>query len=167
MRVFLFLWINLSVMSSVIAEPRLHCSLQSKNLQIYIEMHKVLFMQRDTSRVEEFYADTILSHNSDGGGPGSIVTADRMRKMWDRSRQHYPERVLEAELILCVDSFVIVRTTINSHFNTPLEGYAPTGEAYKSTATDIYRFEDGKVVERWGNADRLHEYRQLGFKLVK
>jgi predicted ester cyclase len=47
----------------------------------------------------------------------------------------------------------------------PVLGHAPTGKPYSITATDIYRFEDGKVVERWGNADLVTLFRQLGFQL--
>ena len=32
---------------------------------------------------------------------------------------------------------------------------------------DIYKFDNGKVVERWGNADVAFIFRQLGFKMVK
>ncbi len=149
------------------AQLRIHCDGNTENLNTYLEIHKVLFSDRDTTRVEEFYADEVLSHNNDAGGPGSIVRPDDMRAMWDASRTNNPERVLEDELILCVDDFVVVRTTIKSHFNVPLAGYPPTGEPYQATATDIYRFEDGKVVERWGNADVAYIFQQLGFKMVK
>ena len=87
--------------------------------------------------------------------------------MWEASKKNNPERVLEDELILCVDDFVVVRTIIKSSFSTPLAGYPPTGEPYVITGIDIYRFADGKVVERWGNADVAYIYRQLGFKMVK
>jgi len=149
------------------AQLRIHCDGQTENLNTYLEIHKVLFSDRDTTRVEEFYADQIISHNNDTGGPGSLVSSDSMRDMWDASKKNNPERVLEDELILCVDDFVVVRTMIKSSFNTPLAGYEPTGEPYEATAIDIYRFEDGKVVERWGNADVAYIFRQLGFKMVK
>ena len=149
------------------AQLRIHCDGQTENLNTYQQIHKILFTDRDTTRVEEFYADEIISHNNDAGGPGSIVKADDMRKMWDASKKNNPERVLEDELILCVDDFVVVRTTIKSSNNTPIMGYPPTGQPYEATATDTYRFENGKVVERWGNADVAYIYRQLGFKLVK
>ena len=149
------------------AQLRIHCDGQSENLNTYLEIHKVLFTDRDTTRVEEFYAAEVTSHNNDAGGPGSVVTPDEMRAMWDASLKNNPKRVLEDELILCVDDFVVVRTTVKSANNTPILGYPPTGQPYEITATDTYRFENGKVVERWGNADLAFMYRQLGFKMVK
>ncbi len=158
---------GLALSAPASAQLRIHCDGQTENLNTYLEIHKVLFSDRDTTRVEEFYADEVISHNNDAGGPGSVVTPDDMRGMWDASRKNNPGRVLEDELILCVDDFVVVRTTIKSNFNTPLAGSPPTGEPYEATAIDIYRFEDGKVVERWGNADVAYIFRQLGFKMMK
>jgi predicted ester cyclase len=149
------------------AQVQIFCDGQTENLNTYLQIHKVLFMDRDTTRVSEFYADEIISHNNDAGGPGSLVKSDDMKKMWEASKKNNPERVLEDELILCVDDFVVVRTIIKSSFSTPLAGYPPTGEPYVITGIDIYRFADGKVVERWGNADVAYIYRQLGFKMVK
>ena len=34
----------------------------------YLGMHEVLFMERDTTRVGEFYAEEFISHNQDEGG---------------------------------------------------------------------------------------------------
>ena len=149
------------------AQVQIYCDGQAENLNTYLQIHKVLFSDRDVSRVEEFYADEIISHNNDAGGPGSVVKPDDMRKMWESSLKNNPERVLEDELILCVDDFVVVRTVIKSSFNPPLAGSPPTGEPYEITGIDIYRFDDGKVVERWGNADVAFIFRQLGFKMVK
>jgi predicted ester cyclase len=149
------------------AQVQIYCDGQTETLNTYLQIHKVLFMDRDTTRVEEFYADEIISHNNDAGGPGSVVRPDDMRKMWEESLKNNPERVLEDDLILCVDDFVVVRTIVKSSFNTPLAGYEPTGEPYEISAIDIYRFDGGKVVERWGNADVAYIFRQLGFKMVK
>lgn len=157
----------LALVSPVQAQVQIYCDGQAENLNTYLEIHKVLFSDRDVTRVEEFYADEVVSHNNDAGGPGSIVRPDDMRKMWESSLKNNPERVLEDELILCVDDFVVVRTVIKSSFNTPLAGYPPTGEPYEITGIDIYKFDNGKVVERWGNADVAFIFRQLGFKMVK
>ncbi len=102
----------LALLSALLVQPasaqlRIHCDGNTENLNTYLEIHKVLFSDRDTTRVEEFYADEVISHNNDAGGPGSIVRPDDMRAMWDASKKNNPERVLEDELILCVDDFVV------------------------------------------------------------
>ena len=156
-----------ALVSAAHAQVKIYCDGETENLNTYLEIHKVLFSDRDVTRVEEFYADQVISHNNDAGGPGTIVRSEDMRKMWESSLKNNPERILEDELILCVDDYVVVRTLIKSNFNSPLAGYPPTGEPYEITAIDIYKFDNGKVVERWGNADLAFMFRQLGFKMVK
>ncbi|MBT6962023.1 MAG: hypothetical protein HOA00_12835, partial [Rhodospirillaceae bacterium] len=41
----------------------------------------------------------------------------------------------------------------------------PNGRRYETSATDTYRFKDGKVIERWGNNDSIAMIRQLGLKV--
>ncbi|NKB44266.1 MAG: hypothetical protein GKS03_08315 [Alphaproteobacteria bacterium] len=41
----------------------------------------------------------------------------------------------------------------------------PNGRRYETSATDTYRFKNGKVIERWGNNDSIAMIRQLGLKV--
>jgi len=148
------------------AEPKTVCAGQEKNLATYKQMYKILFMDRDGSRAGEFYAPEVKSHNDDAGGPGAMVKPEQMAKMWEASKKFNPERVLDDELIICSGDYVVVRTTVRTHDNMGMAGNAPTKKAYNITATDIYRFENGKVVERWGNADLASAFEQVGLKVV-
>ncbi len=160
------LFMSLLAAAEAVAETRIHCEGQEENLATYLEINRVLFNERDTTRVEEFYGSEIISHNDDAGGSGArTVTPDFMRKIWESSKKNDPGRVLEDELILCTADFVVVRTTMKGNNGGPVLSHPPTGKDYEITATDIYRFEDGKVVERWGNADLITLYRQLGFRM--
>ena len=155
------------LVSQASAEPEIHCTGNEANRDTYLQIHQALFMERDTTRVREFYADEIISHNNDGGGSGVFtVIPDQMATFWKESKKNDPSRVLDDELILCIDDFVVVRTTVTGINEGPILGHPATGKPYSATAIDIYRFQDGKVVERWGNADVISRYRQLGFKVV-
>ncbi len=149
------------------AKPVISCEGNEKNLQTYLQIHKVLFMERDVSRVGEFYAAEVISHNLDSGGSGaSKVSNSDMAAMWSASKKYDPGRVLADDLILCSGPYVVVRTTLHGNDNFGYEGNPPTGKPYSVTATDIYRFENGKVVERWGNADLVSMFRQIGYTLT-
>lgn len=148
------------------AAPTIVCDANNPNLKTYQQMWKILFMDRDGSRAGEFYAPEIKSHNNDAGGGGGMVKPESLAKMWEASKKNNPERVLDDELIICSGDYVVVRTTIRSADNVGVDGNPPTKKPYSATATDIYRFQNGKVVERWGNADVIHIYRQLGYKMV-
>ncbi len=44
----------------------------------------------------------------------------------------------------------------------PLMGHDPTGKAIKVRGMKISRFQDQKLVERWGSSDELGMLSQLG-----
>ena len=148
-------------------KPTINCPGSQKNLQIYLKIHDILFEQRDASRVAEFYAPEIISHNVDSGG-GSVrkVTPEQMGAMWTASRRNNPERRLVDDLILCSGEYVIVRTSIHAQDNVGVAGNPPTHKSYVISGIDIYRFAKGKVVERWGNADLMSMIQQLGYAVA-
>jgi predicted ester cyclase len=153
--------------SPAAGKPTIACQGNEKNLQTYLQIHKVLFTERDSSRVLEFYAPEVLSHNQDSGG--NVVTkvkAEQMGAMWAASKKFNPDRVLADDLIVCAGDYVTVRTMVHNSDTTGVEGNPPTGKPYVISAIDIYRFENGKVVERWGNADLVSMFRQIGYTMT-
>jgi predicted ester cyclase len=144
----------------------IHCQGNEKNLATYLKMHDVLFMQRDETRVLEFYAPEFFSHNSDEGGGDKVTrTAESMKPMWINSKRNMPDRVLVNDLILCAGDLVVARVTVTGTQTGPMFGMPATGKKFSNTATDIFRFRDGKVVERWGNNDGIAMLSQLGLLL--
>lgn len=141
----------------------IYCDGQEANLQRYLAMFDVLFMQRDGDRAGEFYSDPFITHNSDGGG-GETTTArpSRMGEMFKASKAGSPDRTLTNDVIICKDDLVSTRMTVSGTQTGVMMGNPPTGRSFKFTAMDIFRFKDGMVVERWGNSDTLILIRQLG-----
>ena len=165
MRSFLLAAIVCAVAAPAVAIET-QCKGNEKNLETYLKMYDVLFMKRDESRVLEFYAPEFVSHNSDAGGGGAKTrTAESMKPMWIDSKKNQPDRVMINELILCAGNLVVARVTMKGTQTGPLFGMTATGKTYSTTATDIYRFKDGKVVERWGNSDGIGMLSQLGLLL--
>ena len=148
MRSFLLAAIVCAVAAPAVAIET-QCKGNEKNLETYLKMYDVLFMKRDESRVLEFYAPEFVSHNSDAGGGGAETrTAESMKPMWIDSKKNQPDRVMINELILCAGNLVVARVTMKGTQTGPLFGMTATGKTYSTTATDIYRFKDGKVVEQ-------------------
>ncbi len=161
---------NLGLLAAAALAPGLgsatetDCAGHEDILNHYLGMHEVLFMERDTTRVGEFYAEEFISHNQDeGGGDVTTMTHEPMIEMWENSKKRDPGRVLVNDLIICTDQFVVARVTINgSSMVTPRDGSEPERRSFSASAIDIYRIKDGKVVERWGNNDTVSILRQLG-----
>ncbi len=155
-----------AAVSSAALALETHCKGNEKNLETYLKMDEVLFEQRDAERVLEFYAPEFISHNTDAGGAGQQKrTAESMKAMWVSSKKNQPNRKLHNDLIICADDLVMVRVTVTGTQTGPMMGLPATGKKYSSTAIDVFRFKDGKVVERWGNNDSISTLSQLGLLL--
>ncbi len=150
--------------SSPVAAAEIHCDGNQANLKIVEEMTDVLFNKRDDSLAPRFYADTVVSHNVDSGVAGGVqnVPVTDMQKMWRNSKAAMPDRKLVNDLILCSGDIVTVRTTMSGTMTGSMYGLPATGKAFNISAIDIYRFKNGKVVERWGNNDQVTMLKQLG-----
>ena len=83
--------VAMGVSAASAEEARVYCDGHEDTLNTYLQMHEILFMERDTSRVAEFYAPEFISHNQDeGGGTQEIVTQADMQEMWKRSKTDEP-----------------------------------------------------------------------------
>lgn len=166
MKSYLAAVIALACVVAVASSPQateIHCDGQEENLNRYLAMFDVLFMQRDGDRAGEFYADPFISHNSDGGGSDTTMARpERMSGMFKASKAAAPDRTLINDVIICKDDMVSTRMTVSGTQTGVMMGNPPTGRAFKFTAMDMFRFKDGLVVERWGNSDTLILIRQLG-----
>lgn len=160
------------ILSAVIAfsapsyATEIHCDGQEGNLNTYLAMFDALFIQRDGRRSAEFYAAEFISHNADAGGSETTIgRPERMAAMFEASKAASPDRTLVNDIIICKDDLVSTRMTVMGTQTGTMMGNPPTGRRFKFTAMDIFRFKDGKVVERWGNSDNVILIRQLGLNV--
>jgi predicted ester cyclase len=166
MRKFIMAATTLTMLAAPAVAGETYCKGNEKNLETYLHMHKVLFMERDETRAGEFYAAEFISHNADEGGSATVkLKPDALKPMWIDSKKNMPDRVLTNDLIICHDDFVTVRVTVTGTQTGPFFGMPAPNKKVNFTAIDIYRFKDGKVVERWGNGDGITMLKQLGVLL--
>jgi predicted SnoaL-like aldol condensation-catalyzing enzyme len=144
--------------------PQTHCAGHEANLKTYLDISRILFNELQAERASEFYADEFINHNSDAGGSDtSIGRPATMAAMWAATRRNDPGRELINNLIICKDDLVVAQVTLRgSRAGETLVDKPEGRRRYSTTAIDMYRFKDGKVVERWGNSDLITVIRQLG-----
>ncbi len=167
MRVLYACLMSATLMTGPALATEIVCDGHEENLQTYLDMTRILFNQRDHERAGEFYSDEFVSHNVDEGGLGTAVrTPEHMQRIWINSKKNSPDRQLINDLIICNGDLVVARVTMKgTRVSGPMEGNPPNGRRYETSATDTYRFKDGKVVERWGNNDSIAMIRQLGLQV--
>jgi predicted ester cyclase len=148
------------------AATRIACAADDPNLKAYLEMTEKMFVPRDASVAARYYAPQFVSHNQDsGGGDSTTLTPARFKEVYEASKRTFGERGFRNDLIICGGDYVVARVTMTSKMTGPMFGQPPTGKTAVVSATDTYRFKDGKVVERWGNNDGISMLQQLGLQL--
>jgi len=167
MRVPAIAFVSAMLLADDALSTEIVCDGHEENLQTYIDMTRILFNERDHERAGEFYADEFVSHNVDGGGLGTATrTPEHMQRIWIGSKKNSPDRRLTNDLIVCNGDVVVARVTMKgTRVTGEMEGNPEGGRRYETSATDTYRFKEGKVVERWGNNDSIAMIRQLGLKV--
>ena len=79
--------------------------------------------------------------------------------LWDRA---FPAYSLDIEDIVANGNTVALRVTFKGVHRGEFMGIAPTGASVEAGGMIFYRFQDGKIVEHWINADSLAVLQQLG-----
>ena len=78
----------------------------------------------------------------------------------------FPDLTLTLEDMLAEEDRVATRITLRGSQQGPLGSVAPTGRSVVMKANHIFRCENGQIVQRHGQMDRLELMIQLGMKLV-
>ena len=142
------------------------CDAKNPNYIAYMGMTNEMFIPRNSAVAPKFYAPEFISHNQDrGGGTKTPMKVERMATMYDESFKTFGERKYENELVICQGDYLIARVVLTSKMTGAMGAQAATGKTARISATDIYKFKDGKVVQRWGNADNVGQLWQLGLQL--
>ncbi len=148
------------------ARTQVQCREDDPNLRTYLAMSETMFAPRDAAVAARFYAPQFVSHDSDAGGGGTrTLTPAHFQKVYAAARATYGERSYHDDLILCAGPFLVVRVSMTYRMTGPLGAQASTGRTAGTSAIDVFRFADGKVVERWGNNDGVGLLQQLGLQL--
>ncbi len=108
--------------------------------------------------VESFAEDAVDHDPAPDQGPGR----EGFRTFWKTLTAAFPDAHIEPRHEVVDDDHVVVAYTLTGTHKGKFQGIAPTGTEIEITGIQIGRFENGKIVERWGSSDELGILRQLG-----
>jgi predicted ester cyclase len=134
-----------------------------------IEVNKAV-VQRFGQAVGEFWRtgdanalDGLLAEGFVDHTPGMPPDREGCKQMLPMYRAAFPELEISLEDIVAEGDRVSIRSNVAQHPPGRADRYLPDERPANVTKTHIYRIEDGKkVVERWGEFDRLGLMRQIG-----
>jgi len=113
--------------------------------------------------IREVVADNVVDHDpADIQGPGAQGFIDFFTMM----RSAFPDFHAEVEHLVTDEDNVCFAYTVSGTHKGEFMGVSPTGKKFSVRGMQIGKFENGKLVERWGSTDELGILKQIGVKPV-
>lgn len=108
---------------------------------------------------DEVVSPDVVDHDpAPEQGPGPQGFKD----MFANLRAAFPDLEVTPEHMTATDDDVALAYTVSGTHEGDFLGIAPTGRKITARGVQIARFQDGKMVERWGSSDQMSILQQLG-----
>jgi steroid delta-isomerase-like uncharacterized protein len=131
---------------------------QQINIEAQIKMGEAV----NTGQLQllrEVIAASVVDHDpaaDQGSGPEGYI------HFFTGLREAFPDLSVAVEHVVADDNNVAFAYTITGTHKGNFLGFPASGTKIKARGMQISRFEDGKIVERWGSSDELGILQQIG-----
>ncbi len=114
----------------------------------------------DTAAVDDLYAPTFRLN-------GQEVQRSEWREEAVTWRSYFRDLTATVDLLLaCGQSLIVSRVVYSGTFEREeYRGLSPRGRRIEISGLDLFRFQDGHVVDHWHEADHHTMFTQLGAEL--
>jgi len=131
---------------------------EEKNKQVFCQLIEEGFNNGSLGALDELCTPDFIEHQEGIMPP----TVKGLKGAILSLRTPFPDLVLTIEEIIASGDKTWARITGRGTHQGIFMGQAPTGKPFAITVIDICRFENNKIAEHWGVADRLSLMAQLG-----
>ncbi len=115
-------------------------------------------------KLRDLVSANVVDHDpAPNQGPGAQGYID----FFSMLRKAFPNMEIEVENMVAAEDKVAFAYTLTGTHKGDFMGIAGTNKEIKARGMQISRFENGKMVERWGSSDELGILKQIGVEPVK
>jgi len=129
------------------------------NKALVTEFIDALFTRGDLNAVDRYLAPGFVNHDP---FPGFAPDLEGFRRIGQVFREGFPDWRSQLEVLIAEGDLVTERFTARGTHRGEIMGVPPTGREVVLAGINIFRVQDGKLVERWGRTDDLGLLQQLG-----
>ena len=126
----------------------------------FVEVLQEFFRTGDADLMDSVLAENVVQHIS--GMPPEAQSLEGFKQLLPTLRQAFPDALFEVEDLVAEGDKVALRVSWTASHQGEFFGIPPTGTRATVTEMHMFRIDDGKVVERWGEWDALGLMQQLG-----
>lgn len=114
---------------------------------------------RNLGVVDELFASDFIDHTA---GPDDPPGVEGLIQFFSLLQTGFPDFDVVIDDLFGEADKVAMRFTFRGTHEGEFMGIPPTGNRVTMPGIDILRIEEGKIVELWGQEDRLSMMQQLG-----
>ena len=119
-----------------------------------VRRHAEALNDHDVSALDEIWDPELVWH-------GKLKGLEPMKELIEKSFDAFPDFRATIDDEIAEGDRVVLRFTVYGTHEGEFHGIPPTGKQVTWTGINIYRLEDGKIVERWVCEDGLSLMEQL------
>jgi predicted ester cyclase len=130
--------------------------LTDDNKALVQRFYEEVVNQKNLAALDQFVAPNAVNHTVPSGlpqGPDQFISMHL---------NAFPDVQATVEDLLADGDKVVARVSYHGTQQGAFRAISPTGKPIAVMGINIFRIENGKMVEHWGLADRLSALRQLG-----
>jgi steroid delta-isomerase-like uncharacterized protein len=113
----------------------------------------------DFEKLNDLVAANCIDHDP---APNQVPGPEGYAAFFGMMHKAFPDLKLAVEHLVADDDNVAFAYRVTGTHEGEFNGIAPTGKTINIRGMQISRFQDGKMVERWGSSDELGILKQLG-----
>lgn len=130
------------------------------NKRIARRVPEELATEHDLDLVDELFAPDAVENGP--FGQETIRDNDARKEFMREVFTAFPDFEATVEDLIAEGDMVAMRVTLRGTHKGVFQGIEPTGKSFEISNLVFTRIEDGKIVERWVQPDRLGMLQQLG-----
>ena len=134
-------------------------SQEEHNVEV-VHRFNELVNTEDYDAMDELFAPSFVDHNPSW----HVETLEDVKQILASSHQSFDIKNTIEDTIASGDE-VVIRVTSRGRHLVEAFGVPPTGKETSMELIEIYRFEGGRIAERWLQSDIVGLMKQLGVEL--
>jgi steroid delta-isomerase-like uncharacterized protein len=132
----------------------------TQNKQLVVDFIQALFTKGDLDAVDRYLHPDFVDH--DPPLPGGPAGREGMRDAAVTFRAALPDWHSELDQLVEEGDVVVERFHASGTHSGELMGVPASGRTIVLQGINVFRIEDGRIIERWGRLDLLGLMHQLG-----
>jgi steroid delta-isomerase-like uncharacterized protein len=132
---------------------------KAQNLEVNTKLGEAV-STGNLQAINTIFAPNVVDHDpAPDQGPGPHGFIDFFTVM----RKAFPDLKVSVDHLVQDEDSIAMAYTIHGTHKGDFLGIAPTNKAITARGVQIARFENGKIVERWGSSDELGIVKKTGW----